>query len=57
MLQLIFIVAVALIVLALGPLILRFMVPLVGIALLLLFIFGTGGLGIIPLMVLVCSVT
>lgn len=58
MAQAIFIVVVALIVLALGPLILRFLVPIVGICVLLLFIFGTGGLGLIPLIVLaICYVT
>ena len=35
----------ALALVALAPLILRFLIPLAGIAMILLFIFGTGGLG------------
>lgn len=41
----ILIVTGALALVALAPLILRFLIPLVGIALIFLFIFGTGGLG------------
>lgn len=45
MLQTIVLIVGALALVALAPLILRFLIPLVGIALIFLFIFGTGGLG------------
>lgn len=58
MFQIIFTLVVVFIVLTFGSVILRFMIPLVGIECLLLFIFGTGGFGIIPLMVLLlCYIT
>ena len=45
MLQTIALIVGALILVALAPLILRFLIPLVGVALICLLIFGTGGLG------------
>lgn len=52
MLQTILLVVGALALVALAPVILRFTIPLVIICAGLLFIFGTGGWGIIPLIVL-----
>ena len=56
MLQTIALIVGALALVALAPLILRFLIPLVGIALIFLFIFGTGGLGgaVASIILIVC---